>query len=99
MEYPYGHYPDAYPENAYDKLKKMWSWLPRQDQLQDMLPKEYVTVDAMFNDLNNWIFKNDDYLEDTFYGNETAEQLWLAFVMKEKWNKSWNGKEWINLHS
>jgi len=23
------------------------------------------------------------------------EQLWLAFVMKEKHNKTWNGKDWI----
>jgi hypothetical protein len=26
---------------------------------------------------------------------DTYEQLWLAFVMKEKYNKKWNGKEWI----
>ena len=25
----------------------------------------------------------------------SMEQLWLAFVMKEKYNKIWNGEEWI----
>ena len=25
----------------------------------------------------------------------SMEQLWLAFVMKEKYNKVWNGEEWI----
>ncbi len=26
----------------------------------------------------------------------TGEQLWLAFVMKEKYQKHWNGSEWVN---
>ncbi len=26
----------------------------------------------------------------------SMEQLWLAFVMKEKYNKVWDGEEWIN---
>ena len=25
----------------------------------------------------------------------SMEQLWLAFAMKEKYNKSWDGKDWI----
>ena len=25
----------------------------------------------------------------------TQEQLWLAFIMKEKYNKVWNGEDWI----
>jgi len=25
----------------------------------------------------------------------SPEQLWLAFVMKEKFNKSWNGSNWV----
>lgn len=24
----------------------------------------------------------------------SMEQLWLAFVMKEKYNKTWDGNEW-----
>ena len=24
----------------------------------------------------------------------SMEQLWLMFVMKEKYNKEWNGKDW-----
>ena len=26
----------------------------------------------------------------------SMEQLWLAFVMKEKYNKTWNGKDWVS---
>ena len=27
----------------------------------------------------------------------SMEQLWLAFVMKSKYNKTWNGEDWINV--
>ena len=33
------------------------------------------------------------YLE-YFEPLNSMEQLWLAFVMKEKYNKTWNGEEW-----
>lgn len=26
---------------------------------------------------------------------ETLEQLWLAFVMKERFRKVWNGSDWV----
>jgi len=26
----------------------------------------------------------------------SMEQLWLAFVMQQKYNKMWDGKDWIN---
>ena len=27
--------------------------------------------------------------------NYSMEQLWLAFVMKDKYKKVWNGEDWI----
>ena len=63
-------------------------WLPRQDQLQEMvIPKPFFdwrNVLSFFDDFIDW-----DNL-DTF---GSMEQLWLAFVMKEKFNKTWDG-EW-----
>ncbi len=32
---------------------------------------------------------------DTTYFAKNMEILWLMFIMKEKYNKKWNGKEWI----
>jgi len=74
-----------------DKYKEIW--LPRQDQLQEMVaPKEdvqhlllhfYNRVGALFNE------KDKPWLQF-----KSFEQLWLAFVMKEKYNKIWNGKDW-----
>ena len=72
------------------------TWLPRQDQLQEMLGG----LEKGFINFPKW-------LEHTYglnYGNypnghlhifKTWEQLWLAFVMKEKYNKVWDGTEWI----
>lgn len=75
-----------------EKLKKGWlikkTWLPRQDQLQEMISPEYLEEDKFmlldrflnFVDMSNrgWSF----------------EQLWLAFVMQEKYGKIWTGEEW-----
>ena len=72
-------------------------WLPRQDQLQEMLSKEYVDCFAMLTDFCRWQVKEDYYLEDLFAGNESMEQLWLIFVMKEEFDKTWDGKNWVNL--
>lgn len=88
---------------SYSKL----IWLPRQDQLQEML------------DLTNkvsWCFSTGltpvcrceyggGYDKETekelnyFDSFSSFEQSWLAFVMKEKYSKTWNKetKEWVKL--
>lgn len=62
-------------------------WLPRQDQLQEMA--EYRSIGKNLELLSE--FWNTKYCYDNF---TTMEQLWLAFVMSEKYSKKWNGKEW-----
>jgi len=72
-------------------------WLPRQDQLQGMVEgiiklklEAYV---FHWSGLKRWELvhrKTNDYI----FG-ASMEQLWLAFVMKEKYNKKWDGEEWI----
>lgn len=65
-------------------------WLPTQAQLQKMV----------FGDFDNPIYvieqftafhKKWQWLDFT-----SMEQLWLAFVMKEKWNKVWVNEEWLS---
>ena len=73
--------------------------LERQDQLQDILGYEefssypvshlLIKLNEFYSTLNWWEGKDGDG------GNITWEQLWLAFVMKEKHNKVWDGKEWL----
>ena len=62
-------------------------WLPRQDQLQNMID-------------GNWCVKllkcNDFILTDRFIKSVSLslEQVWLLFVMKEKYNKEWIKGGW-----
>jgi len=70
-------------------------WLPRQDQLQEMCaggcPGGYM---KMLVKICGW--DGVTYSSDWAIKFKSMEQLWLAFVMKEKYNKTWNGKEWVN---
>ena len=65
-------------------------WLPRQDQLQGMVGRDWRYIFPKFI----WWYTDVDmrHLEII----SSMEQLWLAFVMKEKFGKTWNGEEWIN---
>jgi len=62
------------------------TWLPRQDQSQEMIIDDFDDVQDMFCNFNRWIY-DEPY--------KTAEQLWLAFVMGGNYNKTWDGKEWV----
>ena len=73
-------------------------WLPRQDQLQDMVTRyniEYFSMSAvhLHNHLECHIRVNDSYLI-YFQQFTSMEQLWLAFVMKENFNKIWKDGKW-----
>lgn len=61
-----------------------------QDQLQEMV-------------LNGWVGRKPYWLEHKFHEflnknvkdiYSSLEQLWLAFVMKEKFNKVWDKEDW-----
>lgn len=72
-------------------------WLPRQDQLQDMVKyslgelhyRFYGYIQKLGYDTENWT--------TAFTKFASMEQLWLAFVMKEKYSKQWSTEkeEWI----
>jgi len=70
-------------------------WLPRQDQLQEMVWDklwEYCSNKISSLSWGVWNF----YLQaDDNYYPDSMEQLWLAFVMKENHNKLWDGADWV----
>ena len=71
-------------------MDKGFVWLPRQDQLQDIVKRKFGYEYAI--DFGEWV----GHGEECYLGNEASmEQLWLAFVMKEKYNKVWSGEDWI----
>lgn len=60
-----------------------------QEQLQEMVVNPILNV----SEISMWALEaieNSDYYMNFNSWNE----LWLAFVMKRKYNKIWNGKEW-----
>ena len=83
-------------------------WLPRQDQLQDMilgdpelrhdvivflLDRFHTFLDPAWFAGDKWM-KHEKYLKQF----ESMEQLWLAFVMHELYRKQWDdeNKEWFD---
>ena len=72
------------------------TWLPRQDQIQEMVKKDSINIE-----LNRfYVF----CLEKSYIGHNlpiaifnSFEQLWLAFYMHEKHGLLWSAKEekWI----
>lgn len=66
-------------------------WLPRQDQLQEMLKDKFS-----WRNLYAYYDKMKEYARVSFLGaTQTHEQLLLQIVMLEKYNKKWNGEEWV----
>jgi len=69
--------------------KSIEIWLPRQDQLQEMVGGTSLWKIVSIH--------RHCHLIDTHVpsASSSMEQLWLAFVMKEKYDKTWDGKDWI----
>ena len=70
-------------------------WLPTQSQLQEMVEDEETKSYAitLLYKFHRFYNTKGDYPSGLVF--TSMEQLWLAFVMKEKYNKTWNGSEWI----
>ena len=68
----------------------LW-WLPRQDQLQDMM--DLPTWRLVYN-FSLWFGGVMEVGAEPIWKQYSMEQLWLAFVMQEKYNKTWNGNGW-----
>ena len=71
-------------------------WLPRQDQLQDMVEGEfYGKIYSVYAWMQiNRVSGHNETMEVEYCNS--MEQLWLGYIMSEKYNKEWNieKKEW-----
>ena len=70
----------------------------RQDQLQEMV---WLNTAGTYNLLPTKLFAFSDYWEENGIPNRftSMEQLWLAFIMAEKYNKVWDNvkEDWIEV--
>lgn len=83
-------------EHPYSFLERI-IWLPRQDQLQEILMRDMPPYagDA-FGAWVAWSMPNLDIAyKNRLVAITTMEQLWLTHVMKEKYGKNWNGTDWV----
>jgi len=65
--------------------------LERQDQLQEMVLTPTTFPRWWLHQFYSWVC-SPQANPSTWV---TREQLELAFVMKEKYNKVWNGEQWV----
>jgi hypothetical protein len=82
-----------------EHLKKNSFWLPRQDQLQKLIQPDDSKVSSMVNKViesQYYESSKDDFVAAPlkFY---SMEQIWFAFVMKEKYDKTWNEEDWVEV--
>jgi hypothetical protein len=67
-------------------------WLPRQDQLQEMVIENYAMPwDLAIAFSNVLMGENASYFEKF----DSMEKLWLTFIMLEKYKKKWKEGEWV----
>jgi hypothetical protein len=67
-------------------------WLPRQDQLQEMVIEKYATPWDLALAFSNVLMGDNASYFDNF---ASMEKLWLAFIMLEKYKKKWKEGEWV----
>lgn len=79
-------------------------WLPRQDELQVMMLPDPKAKDAWGDPVEHdyktdyvfWLVQSfANSIQERKRSQQTMEQLWLRFVMKEKFGKIWSNDEWI----
>ena len=81
-------------------------WLPRQDQLQEMIYKGECMFDRreLLDKFREFCLEFETsvvYQEPIAPGwakHPSYEQLWLVFVMWEKHRMTWTGSEWDRAH-
>ncbi len=84
-------YEFPYPARSRDSL----IFLPRQDQLQEMVKDRLFHIWGGMNDLYMTASTGNKDCHTVGKRFMSMEQLWLAFVMKEKFGKVWSNGEWI----
>lgn len=74
-------------ENTWWFDRKGLIFLPRQDQLQDMVGNFELCMSLAYE-------LGDGCSEGYSLDFSSFEQLWLGIVMHEKYGKTWTGSDW-----
>lgn len=77
--------------------RSLFFWIPRLDQIQDMIDWTKWECRIIKKAQFEMHYKNISGEEKgTFVCGKTMEQLWLTFVMSERYSKAWDSEneEW-----
>lgn len=75
-------------------------WLPRQDQLQEMVGATYPASNVLAEFLElGFVYSGVFVAKDPISSCDSLEKAWLVFVMQKKYNKEWDydSEEWVKL--
>ena len=75
--------------SANECKEEEWLWLPRQEDLQEMIGEEYA-INLLYS-FHRFYNVKTDYPPSHLM---SMEQLWLAFAMNTLHSKQWDGEEW-----
>lgn len=92
FQHPFGH---TFIHRG--KLEEYSTWLPRQDQLQEMMKEDLRGKFLLdFTDSGVKVEEVKWSMSGAFglYTGSSFEQIWLKWAMDIKFNKKWNGKTW-----
>ena len=77
----------------FESFKEDFIFLLSQDQMQKIL--RVTNIPIFLESFTFEVCEVNSLYYNVFY---SMEQTLLAFLLKEKYNKIWNGKEWIIKH-
>ena len=82
--------------NGVVRLTK-YVWLPRLNQLIEMAQTPGKRYELTTQDFFDWV--KTPYQSSPDRPNQlfsSLEQLWLAYIMKQKFGSLWNGSKWVS---
>ena len=87
-----------HPYDEYYYKNYGYIYLPTQEQLQEMVKGKVFHIWGTFDSLDLAVASIDRKKRDSHKvcnKIKSFNELWLAFVMHEKYNKIWIGEKWI----
>lgn len=89
------YYTGSCDDLSQDNFKDFHIWLPRQDQLQEMI-HDYKYKLGRFSGSHGLIRDFAFWVEEVSnLPCASMEQLWLAFLMHDPYRKKWTREDWI----
>ena len=86
---------DGSAYHVLDNYPDKFVWLPRQEDIQEMLPKRSTWFENLFR-LYDWMTKaRENPFDSPIQKTDSIIELWIVFYMYKTHSKKWDGEQWI----